>query len=175
MLGAGCAVRDGEVACFGWNDPQTIGPVDAATVATLQPVEVTVDGLPDGVGALQIQWDVDLTAFCGLVVDAAYCWERSYVPGPIDGGPFRVASFVPEVLSRGVVALGNTCAMVERGVAGATVQEVWCWAYGDHGKIAAPVDAPLLVLCAVAGLPASGLPYGDRCFGPSPYGPVIVP
>lgn len=148
LLGQRCAVRVGQVACWGQNNASELDFDNDDKYLRLRPREAVIAGMDGKVQALlglhYLYQPSLLSLTCGLVDGAARCWESELGSAPNDGpGPYTLQSFTSPELQKNVVAMGDTCAMVlydsSIGVFG-----VWCWGRFElsDGKFEAGVGVP---------------------------------
>jgi alpha-tubulin suppressor-like RCC1 family protein len=151
-----CALKDGGVWCWGYNNYGGLGNNDNLA----SPVPVAVQGLESGVSAVS----VGDNHTCALKGDGVVCWgDNEYGQLGNGGGttctppigmsqPCSAVPVAVSGLASGVTAISaggfHTCALREGGV--------WCWGQNQDGQLGnnSTTDSPVPV--AVSGL-ASGV------------------
>jgi len=173
-----CAVVNGGVKCWGYNDEGQLGNGDTSLTKSNTPVQVT--GLTSGVTAVSSGYDHT----CAVVNGGVKCWGNNS-QGQLGNGDTSLAKSNTPVqitsLTSGVTVVGggeyHTCAVVNGGVK--------CWGNNYLGQLGngdtslTQSNTPVQVTGLTSGVTAVGSGYdhtcavlngGVKCWGYNYYG-----
>lgn len=142
-----CALRGGEVWCWGVNDERQVSTSETVFFAEPQPVT-----LPRAATAI----DVNINTSCAVLDDGrAFCWgqNRGQIPGA--GGTVAVPTDV------GLVDVASIAVGEEHGCAALTDETVRCWGDNDQGQLGQGNTDAQTGFVTVMLSPVAGVASGD--------------
>lgn len=156
-----CAVRQGDVYCWGNNDHGQLGLLPTATPGgkSNTPVKVPNFGAGFGQGKAIVKVYAGGTHTCAIDLDGSiFCWGANdslqLGSGTQDANPHPVPAKVPVPNGTGVVMAGlgdkNSCAVSSNG-------DVICWGANDVGQNGGPVTSTVMTPTRVSGVSSASM------------------